>query len=412
MDPIVLNQLAQINARRQQRPGVPVSKLLEFMKLEKERTDAQAGSNAALERLEGLGKEERGVYGEIQTELGDTPTYKRPEREGVSKGSINFGLLLGGIGALTGYRDPASLTGTVIGGQKALKEQAYSDKMDTLRERMELDRQGKLDRVAGLQAKLGGIGSEKEIAGLEQSVKSGEASRIGSELFQREQSYQQQANYDKEYAEGVRRFGLTYQLSINADKRAEFERQMRENPYLGLDKQAQTLAPFFGGDAAKAKQALVSDLIVNQAQAQWMPKMLEQQFNLGETQAKEATESLKQLETKGKYLEAGLKQELASAYLSDQNTRQSMEARGLQIAEMRKAANAPQLPQTLADQLAEANGEVARWKAMEDKLLASGAKDTESLASLQGLIGEARAKQRYWKGKANEVRPGTYGSGN
>jgi hypothetical protein len=339
MNPQLLQYLQRIKGSTEQLPGAKISDLREYMKLTYDRDRAQTGASEAQEKIKGYGQDIQATSGEIQTELSDVQAYKRPQREGVSKGSMNFGLLLGGLGALAGVDNPANLTKTAIGGQKELKDQEYDDSLDTLRERMAVDRQTKMDKVAGLQAKLSGTTAQLGSAMDQRDFEAGRARDIGSELFQKGQAAQAQSNWGAE-------FGFTREQAAKADARwaKEFGMRLAEHEWAmttpwrkSAIMRDQMVAD--GVDKETADFRAFAPFILDEANARYQPDILKNQFHLSGKQLEEADENLTRIRELNKWLPKQLAQEFAANELSMQNTRQTMAARSIDMANAKKAGD-------------------------------------------------------------------------
>ena len=305
-------------------PGLPASRLAELMRLERTRDAQGAEARRELGTLKGYADESAGVYDEMAQETRDVDSYKVPERKGPSKGQQLFGIGLGLLGAATGHRDPASLTGQAIGGAKERADQEYADEMAALDRRIATNKEAKMAKIAALQARLGGIGQRADVAKLGLGLASDEATRAGGDAMRLQGDIQQQENWERQFA------------NANNQWRQEFGAQESAQRFHELPEAAKALqnVPYLiqsGMSPEDANRAVFSEWIIGNAQAKWMPQTLEQQFGMTKIAADSATEELSQLKTKGRYLEPMLKQESAASALSMANTRQIMSERAEQI---------------------------------------------------------------------------------
>lgn len=368
MDPIVLNQLAQLRGQMERAPGVTPAQLSELLRLRRKGEVAEEGTNEALERLKTLGSEARSTSEDVQNVYGEVPVYKRPERKGPSRGSINFGLALGALGALANVDNPQNLTGTVIGGAKERSDQEYYDQIDSLKEKMELDRQSKLDKVSGLQAKMSGIGTEMDIAQTELSQKSGDVSRIGAELFNREQAAQGQSNWQKNFDFTVGQATLENERWLKQFGFQLDQFEWSKTPQYALAKREYDAMVKDGVPPEDANLMAFGRFIMDGANAKYQPDILKNQFHLSGKQLEEADENLKRIRLMNEWLPKQLQQEFAANELSMANTRQMMAARSIDMANARKSGNTAQLTLLETEQKEDYNTQIDRALGLADKI--------------------------------------------
>lgn len=267
-NPLLLAQIARLKEQGARTPGLTGPQLADLLRLRRKGERAEQGSEAARERLKALATEARGVSGEIAGEYANVPSYKLPERGGPSKGQVNLGLLLGGLGALFDVENPETLTGAAIGGAKAMADEEFQDKMAALRERQAADERARASRVAGLQAKLSGIGTEMDVAGSEQATLMGEAGRIGSELFQREEAAKAAGREAERNRQWWTSFNWTKEQAKQAQDNWQKEFDLRSETL--ADKLARDEAGFVskGIDPKTARLWAYGSVMANAAQAE------------------------------------------------------------------------------------------------------------------------------------------------
>lgn len=337
---------------------------------------------AKVMELKGLAGQEAGLYEEAAQRA-----YKVPERGRLGSKDFTTGLVFGGLQALTGPRGTAAGTVmSVLGPRKQRLDEQYADEKALLEGKMAEDERRLRLGVGALKARESGVAGELGLAGSELADVRGEARAMRGEQFQREQAAQAQSNIDRAFYADVAQRGFNNALASNADMRARAALELNQNPYRYVGEQAQTLAGlgFFGGDIEKARQAVASSLIVGQANAEWTPRLLAQQFGLNETNAQAAQEELKKLQTLNKYLPEQIRSDLASAALGRASTSQAMAARAIDIENARKAGDARQLTVLESAQIKDAEETIAslRQSVQSARL---------ELAKAQGTTGQAEA---------------------
>ena len=380
-------------------PGLKPSQLAELLRLRRKGEVAEGDSQKALESLRGLATETQNVTGEIQTELSDTPTYKRPQKEGVSKGTMGFGIGLGVLGALANVRDPENLTGTVIGGQAQIKEQEHAEALDTLRERMAADREAKSNKVQGLQAKLGGIGAQRDVVLTDLDVSGRKALDIGSELYRREQDAQGQANWQTAFNHQVTQDGILNTLRNKEETRQQarfdLDKKLTENPYAFIDQQAEALKGNFGGDKDKARAAILAPL---------MNGLTEQELN--KYQLAEIKEFAKILPEKIAFQKWSWEQEKKeSAARIAAHNRSNRGQAGPTIADFRfgqTVKGIDSLTGKIRDAESTLVGEDAKYKDVTDKSFAN------SRSNVKNQIAAWKRELFGMQNEANKLQPGAY----